>query len=82
LGILFAVPPDTMGHWKQIKTKNRIRPDAAMPSGFMIPPETGYYLRRFWRRGYLNDVWAFDLTNEVWLNITPGPQRGLTINDL
>ncbi len=29
------------------------------------------------QRGYLNDAWAFDLTLDVWLNITPGPQPRL-----
>ncbi|MCG3158328.1 MAG: hypothetical protein DKINENOH_04970 [bacterium] len=28
----------------------------------------------FGEEGYLNDVWAFDLTDDVWINLTPGPQ--------
>lgn len=28
----------------------------------------------FGKEGYLNDVWAFDLTDDVWINLTPGPQ--------
>ena len=31
----------------------------------------------FGEQGYLNDVWAFDLTSDLWINITPGPQPRL-----
>jgi len=31
----------------------------------------------FGDEGFLNDVWAFDLGREKWINITPGPQPRL-----
>lgn len=63
------------GNWRQIKTSRAHPPKRRHAVGVLDT-------KRNWlviygghgERGYFNDVWAFDLTEDLWLNITPGPQ--------
>ena len=60
--------------WEEIALKTR-------PSGRRHAVGALDTAREWWiiyggldQNGYVNDVWAFDLTADGWLNITPGPQ--------
>ena len=74
----FASEKDGAGAWKKIKTKESHPPARRHVVGV-------YDAARNWfivcgglgDQGFLNDVWAFDLTRDVWINITPGPQPRL-----
>jgi hypothetical protein len=71
----FAAPPDTMGRWQQIKTKNSHPPKRRHAVGVYDAARNWFVIcGGFGEEGYLNDVWAFDLTADLWINITPGPQ--------
>jgi hypothetical protein len=71
----FATPPDTMGVWKQIKTKKSHPPKRRHAVGAYDAAQNWFIIfGGFGEEGYLNDVWAFDLDYDVWINITPGPQ--------
>lgn len=71
----FATPPDTVGRWKQIKTKRSHPPKRRHAVGVYVAARNWFVIfGGFGQQGYLNDVWAFDLTGEAWINITPGPQ--------
>lgn len=71
----FATPPDTMGVWRQIKTKKSYPPKRRHAVGAYDAAQNWFIIfGGFGEEGYLNDVWAFDLDNDVWINITPGPQ--------
>jgi len=71
----FADSPDSAGTWKKLKTKDSHPPKRRHVVGV-------YDAGRNWfivcgglgEQGFLNDVWAFDLTRDLWINITPGPQ--------
>ncbi len=61
--------------WKQIKTKKSHPPKRRHAVGVYDSARNWFIVcGGFGEEGYLNDVWAFDLTDEVWINITPGPQ--------
>jgi len=74
----FADSPDSAGTWKKLKTKDSHPPKRRHVVGV-------YDAGRNWfivcgglgEQGFLNDVWAFDLTRDLWINITPGPQPRL-----
>lgn len=61
--------------WRKIKTRYS-HPNARRHMVGVFAADRNWMLiyGGFGNRGYLNDVWAFDLTNEAWINITPGPQ--------
>jgi hypothetical protein len=66
---------DTTGYWKKIKTKDSHPPQRRHAAGVYDSARNWFIIcGGFGDEGYLNDVWAFDLTNDVWINITPGPQ--------
>ncbi|MGH7596220.1 MAG: Kelch repeat-containing protein [bacterium] len=66
---------DTMGFWKQIKTKKSHPPKRRHAVGAYDAAQNWFIIfGGFGEEGYLNDVWAFDLDYDVWINITPGPQ--------
>ncbi|MGH7455141.1 MAG: kelch repeat-containing protein, partial [bacterium] len=71
----FAMPPDTVGYWKKIKAKDSHPPKRRHAVGAYDSARNWFIIcGGFGDEGYLNDVWAFDLTEEIWINITPGPQ--------
>ncbi|MDZ7291726.1 MAG: hypothetical protein ONB44_09870 [candidate division KSB1 bacterium] len=71
----FAALPDSLGYWRQIKTKKSHPPKRRHAVGVYDSARNWFIIvGGFGEEGYLNDVWAFDLTYDVWLNITPGPQ--------
>jgi len=64
--------------WKRLKTKSSFPPRRRHAVGVYDNSRNWFIVMGgFGEKGYLNDVWAFDLTNDVWLNITPGPQPRL-----
>jgi len=68
----FAEPP---GKWKKIKTKRSHPPQRRHATGIYDSARNWFVIfGGFGDAGYLNDVWAFDLTKDAWINITPGPQ--------
>jgi hypothetical protein len=74
----FADTPDGKGRWKKIKAKNSHPPMRRHESGIYDAQRNWFVVYGgFGDQGYLNDVWAFDLTRDVWMNITPGPQPRL-----
>ncbi len=74
----FATPPDAAAHWKKIKTKKSHPPMRRHAIGVYDPTRNWFIIcGGFGDEGYLNDVWALDLTEDSWLNITPGPQPRL-----
>jgi len=71
----FAPTPDTKGRWRQIKTKKSHPPKRRRAVGVYDSARNWFIVcGGFGQEGYLNDVWAFDLTRDVWMNVTPGPQ--------
>lgn len=71
----FATPPDSVGHWKKIKAKNSHPPERRHAVGVYDTDRNWLIIYGgFGNEGYLNDVWAFDLNLDEWINITPGPQ--------
>jgi hypothetical protein len=74
----FADSADSAGYWKKIKTKNSHPPARRHLTGIYDAGRNWFVIcGGFGDEGYLNDVWAFDLTRDVWMNITPGPQPRL-----
>jgi hypothetical protein len=74
----FADAPDSAGRWKKIKTKDSHPPGRRHVVGVYDAQRNWFVVcGGFGDQGYLNDVWAFDLTRDVWINITPGPQPRL-----
>jgi hypothetical protein len=66
---------DTLGHWRQIKTKKSYPPKRRHAVGAYDAGRNWFIIcGGYGEEGYLNDVWAFDLTQDVWINVTPGPQ--------
>jgi hypothetical protein len=66
---------ETTGYWEKIKAKKSHPPKRRHAVGAYDSARNWFIIcGGFGDEGYLNDVWAFDLTNEVWMNITPGPQ--------
>ena len=64
--------------WKRIKTKKSSPPKRRHVVGAIDPNRNWLIIAGgFGEQGYLNDVWAFDLMYDTWLNITPGPQPRL-----
>lgn len=71
----FATPPDSSGRWKKIKAKKSHPPERRHAVGVYDTDRNWLIISGgFGDEGYLNDVWAFDLTVDEWINITPGPQ--------
>jgi hypothetical protein len=71
----FPATPDTIGYWKELKTKKSRPPKRRHGVGVCDSARNWFIMcGGFGEEGYLNDVWAFDLTADVWINITPGPQ--------
>jgi hypothetical protein len=71
----FADEPDGGGHWSRIKAKHSHPPRRRHAVG--VVDEFRNWLivfGGFGDEGYLNDVWAFDLGADEWINITPGPR--------
>jgi hypothetical protein len=74
----FADTPDSAGRWKKIKTKDSHPPARRHVVGVYDAGRNWFIVcGGFGDEGFLNDVWAFDLTRDVWINITPGPQPRL-----
>lgn len=64
--------------WKQIKTKYSQPPERRHAAGvYDVSRNCFIIFGGFGDEGYLNDVWALDLTKDIWINITPGPQPRL-----
>ena len=65
-------------HWRQIKTKYSHPPERRHAAGVYDPARNCFIIfGGFGDEGYLNDVWALDLTTDIWVNLTPGPQPRL-----
>lgn len=74
----FRANPFVPGRWKQIKTRKSHPPRRRHAAGVYDSSRNWFIVfGGFGEEGYLNDVWAFDLEEDVWLNITPGPQPRL-----
>lgn len=66
------------GRWKAIKTRDSHPPRRRHGAGAYDAHRNWFLLfGGYGEEGYLNDVWAFDLSHDVWLNVTPGPQARL-----
>jgi nucleotidyltransferase/DNA polymerase involved in DNA repair len=66
------------GKWKQLKTHDSHPPKRRHAAGVYDASRNWFIVfGGFGEEGYLNDVWAFDLNADAWLNITPGPQPRL-----
>ncbi|MDZ7266779.1 MAG: hypothetical protein ONB48_06660 [candidate division KSB1 bacterium] len=61
--------------WRKIKTKHA-HPPKRRHAVMVFDARHNWALLcgGFGEEGYLNDVWAFDLSGDVWVNLTPGPQ--------
>lgn len=71
----FAVSPDTAGRWQQIDTGDSYPPRRRHSVSVYDSARDWFIIfGGFGEEGFLNDVWAFDLNEDVWINITPGPQ--------
>ncbi len=71
----FTTAADSVGYWKKIKTKQAHPPKRKHAVGVYDTDRNWLIIYGgFGDEGYLNDVWAFDLTLDEWINITPGPQ--------
>lgn len=74
----FPMSPRGVGDWKQIKTRKSHPPKRRHATGAYDSARNWLIIfGGFGEEGYLNDVWAFDLNDDVWINITPGPQPRL-----
>jgi hypothetical protein len=70
----FDKPADSKSRWRQIKTKNSHPPKRRHAVGVYDSARNWFIVcGGFGEEGYLNDVWTFDLTADVWINVTPGP---------
>lgn len=69
------VAADGQGRWEQIETEHSHPPKRRHAVGVRDAARNWFILfGGYGEEGYLNDVWAFDLAKEVWVNITPGPE--------
>jgi hypothetical protein len=61
--------------WEEVRTKKSF-PVCRRRAASTYDPDRNWWIvfGGFGERGYLNDVWAFDLDADVWINVTPGPQ--------
>ena len=74
----FADSPDSAGAWKKIKAKESHPPRRRHVVGVYDEGRHWFIVfGGFGDQGFLNDAWALDLTRDVWINITPGPQPRL-----
>lgn len=74
----FASAGDSAGIWRKIKTKSSHPPKRRHVVGVLDEGRNWFVIcGGFGEEGFLNDVWAFDLTRDVWINVTPGPQPRL-----
>jgi len=74
----FPAIPYAPGKWKALKTRQSHPPARRHAVGVYDSTRNWFIIfGGFGSTGYLNDVWAFDLDNDVWLNLTPGPQPRL-----
>jgi len=66
------------GKWKELKGKYSHPPKRRHVSGVYEASRNWLIIfGGFGDEGYLNDVWALNLTSDIWINITPGPQPRL-----
>jgi hypothetical protein len=74
----FGEGPGASGKWGEIKTKTSHPPKRRHVVGAYDAGHNWMVIfGGFGAEGYLNDVWAFDLEDDVWINVTPGPQPRL-----
>ena len=74
----FADSPDSAGRWKKIKAKESHPPMRRHVTGAFDAGHNWFVcFGGYGEEGFLNDVWAFDLAADKWINITPGPQPRL-----
>ena len=74
----FAAPPDSGGEWKKVRAKLSHPPRRRHVVGVYDEAHDWFVVfGGFGDEGFLNDVWAFDLARDEWINITPGPQPRL-----
>jgi len=70
----FSPSSHAVGKWKQIKTKKSHPPKRRRAAAVYDAARNWFIVcGGFGEEGYLNDAWAFDLTYDAWLNLTPGP---------
>jgi hypothetical protein len=70
----FSPFPNVAGKWKQVKTQKSHPPKRRRAAAVYDATRNWFVVcGGFGEEGYLNDVWAFDLTYDVWLDLTPGP---------
>jgi len=74
----FPALPYAPGKWKQIKTR-KSHPPKRRHAASVYDASRNWFIvfGGLGEEGYLNDVWAFELDADVWINITPGPQPRL-----
>jgi uncharacterized membrane protein len=61
--------------WREIKTEYSHPPRRRHVTGVYDAARNCFIIfGGFGEEGYLNDVWALDLTTDIWVNLTPGPQ--------
>jgi hypothetical protein len=65
----------TSGKWAKIKT-SRSHPTKRRHAVGVYDSKRNWFViyGGYGEKGLLNDSWAFDLTSDTWINITPGPQ--------
>ncbi len=75
---MFANRPDSIGHWRKLKTRHLHPPERRHAVSVYDEARNLFIIcGGYGDKGYINDVWAFDLTSNVWINITPGPRPRL-----
>ncbi|MFQ5632023.1 MAG: kelch repeat-containing protein [bacterium] len=64
-----------LGRWREIKTLHS-HPAKRRHSVGVYDNMRNWLIiyGGYGEKGFLNDIWAFDLSSSTWINITPGPQ--------
>lgn len=71
----FANRSDSAGKWRELKTRREHPPRRRQAVGVHDEARNLFIIcGGYGDKGYLNDVWAFDLQSNTWINITPGPR--------